>query len=202
MFERFRKKNNSTYWSIPTDPAGYPYFVYNKVKDWINGIENYRYQIWGNLEYRPDEIEGKPIPVGSTFFDWKTWTLYIMRNWGWATKDEEDVEPQPEIFKLIAKNSAEETQEVTKSEAGEFEFTTSVADDVLKLENFESSYECYPYLTNDDGSVIGEMLEIGDTILTCVDYVASAGILWVNPGVEPTSIDDGTWHKISCAQES
>lgn len=74
---------------IPKDKDGKALYGYVKEKDFINEKENYRYHIVGDGDYRPDEIEGKPVPVGSTFFDWKYWKLYYMRNTGWATKDVE-----------------------------------------------------------------------------------------------------------------
>lgn len=84
---------------IPVDPEGKPYFTYQKIKDVINVNENYIYFIHGNLEYRPEIIEGKPIPVGSFFLPWYANDLYIYTNKGWELQGEE---PQPVIAQILS----------------------------------------------------------------------------------------------------
>lgn len=51
---------------VPRDPDGNPYYTYVKVES-INGKENYKFIIFGHYDYMPDELEGKPVPVGSMF---------------------------------------------------------------------------------------------------------------------------------------
>ena len=44
IVEKIKSKSTPN-WAIPTDANGNAMFVYNKIERWINGKENYRYEI-------------------------------------------------------------------------------------------------------------------------------------------------------------